>query len=90
MLGDCVEPSVEVRAFWEGRLVFSEASERCSDPAPVYGLEFPEALDMYRVAQLHGFSDPREAVMFCRAERRLEEEARLLAGRSDEPEYPDY
>ena len=41
-------------------------------------------------ASRHGFSDPREAVMFCRAERRLEEEARLLAGRSDEPEYPDY
>eukprot|EP00959_Pyramimonas_sp_CCMP1952_P409437 8580605-Pyramimonas_sp.AAC.1 len=68
-LGDCAEPSVELRALWEDRLIPSSASERKADPeVSLYGLDIPEALDMYRVAQLHGFVDPREAVEFCRAE----------------------
>ena len=80
-LGELCEPSVEVRALWEGRLVPSEASV-CADPAAsaVYGLETPEALDMYRVAQLHGFGTPLEAVEFCRAEREREAQLKKSTG----------
>ena len=75
---------------WEERLVPSGVSERKADPeASLYWLDIPEALDMYRVAQLHGFVDPRDAVEFCRDERRREREARLLEGRSDEPDFSD-
>ena len=85
-LEDPCEPSVEVRALWEGRLTVSGSSGADADPAcsDAYGLDFPEALDMYRVAQLHGFDDPREAVEWCRAERTRE--AQLLKTRSDGPQ----
>ena len=70
---------------WEERLTGSGSSGADADLAcsGAYGLDFPEALDMYRVAQLHGFDDPREAVEWCRAERTRE--AHLLKTRSDGP-----
>ena len=82
-LGPLCTPSDEVRDQWAGKLRVVEASSGSGPALGNYGLEIPEPLDMYRVAALHGFSDPREAVEWCRRER--SREAREAQSQREDP-----